>query len=543
MKRRDFFKAAGTTGAALASGSILSCNSRKGPDQQVFMERPFPLKEVSILDLQKSMEIGEYTSRQITDLYLKRIIDIDRGMPGLNSVIELNPDALDIAEQLDKEREKALIRGPLHGIPVLIKDNIETKDNMMTTAGSLALEGNYPDKDAFVIDSLRKAGAIILGKTNLSEWANFRSLRSTSGWSGRGGQTCNPYALDRNPCGSSSGSGAAVSANLCAAALGTETNGSVVCPSHANGIVGIKPTLGLVSRTGIIPLAHSQDTAGPMARCVADAALLLSYMTGYDKADPVTNNPYKAFRDYTTFLNTTNMRGKRIGVARQFFEFHDRVDALMEEAINVIKDLGATVIDPVNIDTLNTYGDDAFEVLLYEFKADINHYLSKLPPELAVHSLKELIDFNEKQRGKEMPWFDQELLVMANERDDLTTPEYIKSLEKVKRLSGPEGIDAVIQKHQLDAIIAPTGGPAWRTDWVNGDHFMGASSSPAARAGYPNMTLPCGFVFGLPVGISFFAGAFSEPILLQLAWAYECATKVRKPPAFLNYCNMNTEEI
>ncbi|MFQ5631076.1 MAG: amidase, partial [bacterium] len=382
--------------------------------------------------------------------------------------------------------------------------------------------------------ALREAGAIILGKANLSEWANFRSTRSSSGWSGRGGQARNPYALDRNPCGSSSGSGITVAANLCTVAIGTETNGSVVCPSTANGIVGIKPTVGLVSRSGIIPIAHSQDTAGPMARTVRDAAILLGALTGTDSRDEATKqNEGKVHRDYTQFLDPQGMKGARIGVARNYFGFHEMVDKLMEGAIAAMKALGATVVDPANIETRGKYGDSGFDVLLYEFKTDLNKYLATLSSNVAVHSLEELIAFNAANKDKEMPYFGQEILEMAQEKGDLASPEYKEALAKIHRLSRDEGIDATLNTQQLDAIIAPTGGPAWLTDWVNGDHYVGGSSSPAARSGYPNITVPAGFVHGLPVGISFFSRAYNESLLIKLAYAFEQATQHRKPPQFL----------
>ncbi len=536
MKRREFFK---TTGVA-ALGSQLACTKpgQSPSPNQGYKIKPFPLLEATITDLQQGMQSGEYTAHSITQLYLERVDEIDKNGPSLNAIIELNPDALEIAQKLDQERKQGNVRSPMHGIPVLIKDNLDTADKMMTTAGSLALEGSITSLDAHTITQLRKAGAIILGKTNLSEWANFRSMRSTSGWSGRGGQTRNPYALDRNPCGSSSGSGAAVSANLCAVAIGTETNGSVVCPSNSNGVVGIKPTLGLVSRSGIIPIAHSQDTAGPMARSVADAALLLSFMAGADAKDPITQNS-NTLIDYTQFLDPNGLRGKRIGIARNFFDFHDRADALMQEVIDVLKSQGAEVIDPANIETSGDYGDSSFEVLLYEFKTDLNKYLANLGSNVPVHSLKELIEFNETHRDREMPYFEQEILIMAQERGDLQTPAYLDALKKVKRLSQQDGIDATLKKHNLDAIMAPTGGPAWLTDWVNGDHYSGGSSSPAARAGYPNITVPCGDIFGLPIGVSFFSTAFTEPKLIQIAYSYEQATQLRKAPQFLNTCNFS----
>ncbi|HYY97938.1 MAG TPA: amidase, partial [Pyrinomonadaceae bacterium] len=457
---------------------------------------------------------------------------VDKRGPSLNSVIEVNPEAVPIAESLDRERKAGRTRGPLHGVPVLIKDNIATADRMETIAGSLALVGAKPTSDAFIVKRLREAGAVIIGKTNLSEWANFRSTHSTSGWSGRGGQTHNPYALDRNPCGSSSGTGAGVSANLALVGVGTETDGSIVCPSGTCGIVGIKPTLGLVSRSGIVPISHSQDTAGPMARTVADAAALLNTLVALDPTDPV---PWKGLRppsaqDFTKSLDPSGLRGARIGVARKFFGFNDQVDKLMADAIDVMKREGATVVDPADLPTHGKFDAPEFEVLLFEFKADLNKYLAALAPGDHPRTLKDLIDFNERNRDREMPYFGQELFTRAEAKGPLTDPAYVKALRSSKTLSQAQGIDAVMTKNRLDALIAPTGGPAWTTDLVNGDHFTGGSSTPAAVAGYPNVQVPAGYVYGLPVGISFFGRAFTEPKLIRLAYAYEQATKHRQPP-------------
>jgi amidase len=478
----------------------------------------FELEEADLRELQKRMSEGGLTARSLTSRYLERIEAIDRRGPTLNSVIELNPDALSIAASLDAERQAKGARGPLHGIPILIKDNIDTADRMMTTAGSLALAGSIAQRDSFVAARLRAAGAVLLGKTNLSEWANFRSSHSTSGWSGRGGLTRNPYALDRNPCGSSSGSGAAVSANLCAAAIGTETDGSIVCPSSANGIVGIKPTVGLVAAAGIIPISHSQDTAGPMARTVADAALLLGALTGVD---------------YTPSLDTNGLRGARIGVARdKFFGFNDKVDELMETALREMQRRGAEIVDPADIPTAGKFDDSEMEVLLYEFKADLNAYLAALGPLAAVHSMQEVIDFNERHRDKEMPYFGQDLMMKAQAKGPLTSQPYLEALEKDHKLARTEGIDAVMNKNRLDALVAPTAGPAWCTDLINGDHAAGGSSTPAAVAGYPNINVPAGYAWGLPVGISFFGAANSEALLIKLAYAFEQATRHRRPPQF-----------
>jgi len=494
----------------------------------------FELDELTLTDLQQALQSGKYTSRQLVEKYSDRIMDIDKKGPGLYSVIEMNPDAEKIATALDRERKEKGPRSPLHGIPILIKDNIDTQDRMMTTAGSLALVGAKPLRDASVSQKLREAGAVILGKTNLSEWANFRSAKSSSGWSGRGGQTKNPYVLERNPCGSSSGSGAAVAANLCAAAIGTETDGSVVCPSSANSLVGIKPTVGLVSRAGIIPIAHSQDTAGPMTRTVRDAAVLLSAIIGVDPRDEATNaSRGKSVADYTQFLDKDGLRGMRLGVARKHFGFNDRVDKLMADLLTEMKKLGAVLVDPADIPTSGKFDDSEFEVLLYEFKADLNTYLSGLGPQAPVHSLKDVIDFNEKNRDREMPYFGQDIMIKAQAKGPLTTRAYLTALRKNHMLTRTQGIDFIMKKHRLDALVAPTGGPAWPTDWINGDHFTGGYSSASAVAGYPHVTVPAGYVFGLPVGISFFGGAFSEPKLIKIAYAFEQATKVRRPPQFL----------
>ena len=535
MDRRRFLGSSLAAGAATLSAPFLSSGllhaANASPRTEV---RKFEFDEATIAELSAGMRQGKWTAKRIAEKYLDRIEEIDRRGPKLNSVIETNPDAVRIAEELDRERKQGGERSPLHGIPVLIKDNIDTADRMMTTAGSLALVGVRRAKDAFIVERLRRAGAVIIGKTNLSEWANFRSTHSTSGWSARGGQTQNPYALDRNPCGSSSGSGAAVAANLCAVAVGTETDGSIVCPSSANGIVGIKPTLGLVSQSGIIPIAHSQDTAGPMARTVTDAAILLGVLEApdppgrsahYERRMPVS-------KDYTKFLDARGLRGARIGVARKFMGFNDRVDRLMTEAVDVMKREGAIIIDPADVATAGKFDDSEFEVLLYEFKADLNKYLAGLGPQVPVRTLKDLIDFNERNRAREMPFFGQEIFIRAEAKGPLTSREYRAALAKNHRLSKTEGIDLVMNKHRLDALVGPTGGPPWTTDLINGDHFSGSSSTPAAVAGYPNITVPAGTIHGLPVGISFFGRAHSEGVLIKLAYAYEQATKHRVAPAF-----------
>jgi amidase len=536
--RREFVRAglAGGLGAALAGlnhgAAARTLASLAGEPQG---GGKFDWEELTVRDAQAAMQSGRVTARRLTEMYLERIERIDRRGAALNSVIETNPDAPSIADALDRERRAGRVRGPLHGVPVLIKDNIATADRMLTTAGSLALVGARPRRDAFVVERLRAAGAVIIGKTNLSEWANFRSTHSSSGWSGRGGQTRNPYALDRNPCGSSSGSGAAVAANLAVVGVGTETDGSIVCPSSACGIVGIKPTLGLVSRAGIIPIAHSQDTAGPMARTLTDAAVLLNVLAASDPGDAVTRVAGMSGPPggYAASLDPAALRGARIGVARKFFGFNDRVDGLMADAIDLMKREGATVIDPADLPTHGKFDAAEFEVLLYEFKADLNEYLASLAPGDHPRTLKQLIEFNEKNRDREMPYFGQELFVRAEAKGPLTDPAYLKALRTSKLLSRAQGIDAVMRKHKLTALVAPTGGPAWTTDLVNGDHFTGGSSTPAAVAGYPNVQVPAGYVYGLPVGISFFGRAFSDHTLIRLAYAFEQATRHRQPPRLL----------
>jgi amidase len=490
--------------------------------------------EYTISEIQKLMEVGKLTAKVLTKNYLKRIGKIDKAGPKINSIIELNPDALHIAEVRDEERKNNKIRGLLHGIPVLIKDNISTSDKMMTTAGSLALNGYKATQDAFIVQRLREAGAIILGKTNLSEWANFRSTRSTSGWSSRGGQTLNPYVLDHNPCGSSSGSAVAVAANLSVGAIGTETDGSIICPSHINSIVGIKPSIGLVSRTGIIPISHNQDTAGPLTRTVEDATIILSAIGGEDPEDPSTikdNNEIPS--DYTEFLDINGLREARVGVARNFFGRNEYVDQVIDKAIKEMKELGATIIDPTDFTIINDLQDPEFEVLLYDFKHDMNEYLINNIPDGFPQTLNELIQHNLQNKDKIMPYFGQEIFKMAEEKGPLSSEEYKTALEKCQRLAREEGIDKIIEDNQLDAIVAPSGGPAGFIDYVNGDHSTGGSSSPSAVAGYPNITVPAGYVFGLPVGISFIGGLFQEPVLLKLAYAFEQASKIRRPPKYL----------
>ncbi len=535
MNRRHFVHHLGSSMLFFPWLSACQPGSNPAPTaEDATTNSPFPLEEVTIQKLQKAMESGERTAETITQLYLDRIEEVDRQGPTLRSVIEVNPDALQIARQLDEERTQGKVRSPLHGIPVMLKDNIDTDDQMQTTAGSLALVGSQVPQDSWVTQQLREAGAVIIAKTNLSEWANFRSERSSSGWSGRGGQTRNPYVLDRSPCGSSAGSGVAVSANLCAFAIGTETNGSIVCPSTTNGIVGIKPTVGLVGRSGIVPISHSQDTAGPMARTVADAAIALGALTGTDPRDAVTKESEgQAQTDYTQFLKKDGLQGARIGLSRQHTGFHEGVDALMDAAVDAMKQQGATVVDIDELMADSSVGQAGYEVLLYEFKHDLNNYLATLGTDAPAKTLSDLIAFNEKNADQEMPYFQQEIMLKAEAKGGLDSPEYQEALAKIQRASRDEGIDKALKEQQLDAIIAPTGGPAWTVDLVNGDHFGGGSSSPAARAGYPNVTVPMGFVHELPVGISFFASAYSEPTLIKLAYAYEQATQHRQPPKFI----------
>lgn len=495
-------------------------------------DAPFAVEEATIESIQAAMAGGRLTARALVQAYLDRIERLDRSGPTLRSVLETNPDALAIADALDAERRAKGARGPLHGVPVLLKDNVDTHDRMTTTAGSLALEGSIPARDSFVAERLRAAGAVLLGKANMSEWANIRSDKSSSGWSARGGQCRNPYVLDRNPCGSSSGSGTAVAASLCAVAVGTETDGSIVCPANAVGLVGVKPTLGLVSRAGIIPIAHSQDTAGPMARTVRDAAVLLGALAGADPRDPATADARVA-PDYTRTLDAGGLRGARLGVARKFLGFNREVDRLFEAALAAMKAQGAVIVDPADIPHANEYGDSELEVLLYELKADLNAYLGSLGPGARVRSLADVIAFNEANREREMPFFGQELFLKAQAKGPLTEQAYLDALAKNRRLSRAEGIDAVMDEHRLDAIVAPAGGPAWLTDCVVGDHFSGGSSTPPAVAGYPNVAVPCGFAYELPVGLSFIGRAWSEPALLRIAYAFEQATRFRRAPKFV----------
>lgn len=492
----------------------------------------FPFLEIDIETLQDGYATGTFTITEVTKAYLDRIAAIDDNGPTLNAIIAVNPDALDIAKKLDDEMMSGNIRGPLHGIPIVLKDNIDTHDKMPTTAGSRALKDSYPLQDSFVAEQLRAAGAVILGKANLSEWANFRGELSSSGWSGLGGQTHNPYILSRNPCGSSSGSGVAVSANLTVLAIGTETNGSIVCPSTSNGIVGIKPTVGLVSRSGIIPISYTQDTAGPMARTVKDAAICLGALTGMDSRDPKTTASEPHIRkDYTSFLNKDGLKGKRIGLFTGPLGANFKVDALVDQTVELLKAQGAEVIEIDKI-TEPDVGSNSFQIMLFEYKAGLNDYFASLGDVAPIRSLEELIEFN-KNDPVEMEFYNQKYLEMAQEKAGLDSEEYQKALTDMLRGSREEGIDRVMDEHELDAIIAPTGGPAWETDHVNGDSFQLGSSSPAARSGYPNITVPMGFVDELPVGMSFFGRAWSEPTLIEICYAYEQATLHRKAPQFL----------
>jgi amidase len=538
IARRAFLNHVAVLGAAAAgriSPSDAPLGATAGVPRTPPVPPPFDLEEITVAELQSGMVAGRYTSRGVVEQYLARIAAMDRAGPSLQSIIETNPEALDLAEQLDRERAATGPRGPLHGVPILLKDNIDTADRMTTTAGSLALEGSIASRDSHVAERLRAAGAVLLAKANMSEWANIRSTRSSSGWSARGGQCRNPFVLDRNPCGSSSGSAAAVSANFGALAVGTETDGSIVCPASANGVVGIKPTVGLVSRAGIIPISHTQDTAGPLCRTVADAAALLTVLAGADPRDAATAaSAGHVEQDYTAFLKKDGLRGARIGVARaKFFGYSDVTDRLGNAALEVLRREGAVVIDPADIPHAGEYDAAELEVLLYELKADLNAYLAALGPGARVRTLSDAIAFNEREREREMPYFAQELFVQAEAKGPLTTPAYRKALATCTRLARTGGIDAVIAKHRLDAIVAPTGNPAWPTDLVNGDHFTGSSSTPAAVARYPSVSVPMGYAWGLPVNLSFFGAAWSEPTLIRLAYAFEQVTRQRKPPQFL----------
>ena len=535
--RREFVRlgALGAAGAALGPAACAPADlGDEGSTAPWWVDAEFELEEVTLAELSESMASGALGSVDITRLYLQRIGALDRDGPRLRSLIEINPEAEELAERLDAERRSGRLRGPLHGIPVVVKDNIDTADGMTTTAGSLALEGHVAPRDSHVVARLRDAGAIILAKANLSEWANFRSSRSSSGWSARGGQCANAVAVDRNPCGSSSGSAAAVSANFCAAALGTETNGSIVCPSSVNGIVGLKPTVGLVSRAGIIPIAEAQDTAGPMTRTVRDAAVLLGVLAGPDPRDPATAEAAGfAGTDYTSFLDPDGLRGARIGVERSYFGNEPAVDYLMEEAIRAMAAAGATIVDETNLATRQRIGPPSFRVLLHEFRAGLASYLEAAGRPNGMATLEDVIAFNEANAEREMPFFGQEIFEQAIQLGGLDSPEYLEALETMRRLSRAEGIDALMEEHGLDAVVAPTTRAAWKTDLVNGDMSSAGASSPAAVAGYPSITVPNGEIYGLPVGILFFGRAWSEGTLLRIAYAYEQATSHRRPARML----------
>ena len=540
MNRRNFLKNSSLTGISLATLAAAGCNSpggSKGTDTAAAAApaapAEFPLNEATIDVLQQKMQQGIYTSRSITELYLKRIEQIDKAGPGLHAVIEVNPDALAIADQMDQERKAGKVRGPMHGIPVLVKDNIDTGDKMMTTAGSLALVGHRAAQDAFIIGQLRKAGAVLLGKTNLSEWANFRSTRSTSGWSSRGRQTKCPYILDRNPSGSSAGSGSGASANLCTVAIGTETDGSVVSPSSVNGLVGIKPTIGLLSRSGIIPISATQDTAGPMARTVRDAAILLGALTGVDEKDPVTKGSTGHVPgDYTKFLDLRALQGKRIGIEKSYLKGHEGVVALYNGAIATLKGQGATVVEVEIMKDINPLGKDEFVVLQYEFKDGLNRYLAGVTGTGLPKNLADVIAFNKQHADTAMPYFQQETLESSQAVGSLDSKEYKAALRRSTSSRGY--IDRLMKDHQLDAICSPTNGLACCIDLINGDYDTGFSfSSPAAMAGYPHITVPMGMVHGLPAGFSFIAGPYSEPALLGMAYCFEQATMKRVPPSYV----------
>ncbi len=523
--RRTFLQ----TASALSLASIFGDNVMAATPSS----RTLNVVEADAVTLQALMQSGKTTSLAIVRAYLARIRAVDKSGPRVNSIIELNPDVISIARERDRERKAGKIRGPLHGIPILIKDNIATMDAMQTTAGSLALLGAKAPRDAFIVTRLREAGAVILGKTNLSEWANFRSTRSTSGWSSRGGLTKNPYALDRNTSGSSSGSAAAMAASLATLAVGTETDGSIVSPANANGIVGFKPSLGLVSRDGIVPIAHSQDTAGPMTRTVADAALLLTVLAATDARDAATKDASAKAVDYTKFLDRDGLKGKRIGVVKsQFGGRNDLVSAVVEKALDVLRAQGATLIDVPELPNASKYGQSEYEVLLYEFKADMAAYLAEFVPNLPIKSLADIMAFNERNRDRVMPHFAQEHMARAAAKGGLDSKEYLDALANNHRFSREEGIDKALSDNNLDALVAPSGSPAWLTDFVRGDNSGGGFSSPAAVAGYPHITVPAGFVAGLPCGISFVGTAWSEPKLIAMAYAFEQATKHRQAPQY-----------
>jgi amidase len=531
--RRDFLRTGGMLAAGMSAAPLLAACATVGiPGADINLE------EISVVQLQAAMTAGRLDSETLVGMYLARIQAIDRSGPTLRSVQEINPDAVPIARALDEDRRAGRVRGPLHGIPVLLKDNIATADKMETTAGALALVGARPREDSTIAQRLRQAGAVILGKASMSEWAYFKSTPGSSGWSARSGQARNPYVLNRTPCGSSSGSAIAVAANLVTVSIGTETDGSIICPAGVNGVVGIKPTVGLTSRAGVIPISVTQDTVGPFGRSVADAATVLGALVGVDQRDPATQaSTGRAQTDYVKYLELNGLRGARIGIPREgYFGYSPKADAVVNQAIDVLRNGGAVIVDPVKIPNFDraALSADELTVLLYEFKAGVNAYLSSVAPGALVRTLDDVIEFNKRNPLENLPYFGQELLVRAQAKGDLTEAEYLEALEKCRRLAGKEGIDAVMDEQQLDALVAPTTTPAWPVDLVNGDQFRGSSAKSAALVGYPLVSVPAGAAMGLPVGITFMGRAWSEPTLLKLTYAYEQATKARRPPQYLN---------
>jgi amidase len=546
MLRREFLQAGATATFALNATrpplATLPSSRPPATGRESFRALPpslasagdTPIEEATLSSLQAAMESGALTSAQLTQAYLDRIAAIDQHGPAVNSVIEVNSEALALAQGLDDERKSRGVRGPLHGIPVVVKDNLDTGDRMLTTAGSLAMATAPAPRDSTVVEKLRAAGAVLLGKTNLSEWANFRSSRATSGWSGRGGLTLNPYALDRNACGSSSGTGAGISANLAAVGIGTETDGSITCPSSFCGLVGLKPTVGLVSRAGIIPISATQDTAGPMTRTVTDTAILLGVIAGADPRDSATTGAASHTEaGYRRFLDPDGLKGARLGVVRGYFGYHPGVDRLAEEALALLKDKGAILVDPVTPPADKVFSDAEYQVLLYEFKAGLTDYLTSRGADFPMKTLKDLIAWNDANRDREMPWFGQEIFLQAEAKGPLTEPAYLKARALCRKQSRTLGIDKILTDHRLDALVAPTAQPAFTTDLVTSDHFLGSATTLPAVAGYPHITVPSGMVNGLPVGFSFFGRAWSEPVLLKLAYAFEQATKHRKVPEYV----------
>lgn len=531
MLRRNFVKNSLKAGVTLTLLPFASCQlppkGKNGRDKEAAGNM---LDELTVPELQGKVKTGELTYAAITRTYLERIQKIDKSGPGLNAVIEINPDALAIAEQMDRERLEGKLRGPLHGIPVLIKDNINSNDKMQTTAGSLALEGNIAREDAHILKNIREAGMVLLGKTNLSEWANFRSTRSSSGWSSRGGQTRNPYVLDHSPCGSSSGSGAAVSANLCAVAVGTETDGSIACPASMNGVVGIKPTVGLVSRTGIIPISSSQDTAGPLTRTVTDAAILLNVLQGADPSDASTLRNKRPNEDYTRYLDFNGLKGKKIGVEKSYLKHHEAIDEILKQSLARMEKAGATILEVEFMGKTAEYGKTEFKLMQFEFKDGLNRYLSTAGGK--VKSLSELIRFNKEHEATIMPWFKQEILESSELRGTLESQEYLEAVQKLGSLR--VFLDQLFEQHDLDALCGPATGTSWCNDPINGDFWTGYGAySPAAITGYPSITVPMGFVSELPLGLTFIGQAFCEPSLVSIGYAFEQASKIRRPPQFI----------